>query len=394
MADEGTGWPRKVFLESTVLFRLGPRLENLEFAELLERRDSLGFELMVAEVSWREYLRRREKEIRDCVAKIRQCRADLAKHDQDISELEQAEQGVSAHLRNIREHFAAKAKSLQITIVPTPSIDVRALLEMSLTNDPPFEDSQSESGEKTKEKGLRDALIMLTVLDTIRDRPQDMALVITNDKRLTEAFHIQAPKHKTQVDAVVDLEAAVIHIDARIDEWYRDRLRREADEAKSMLLRYREQIAQRVQQIRELTDWDLGQGPLAGLGGEEREYLHIQELRSLDFDEVASALWKDNDQQKSRILFKIRCIAHVVATPQSLVLWDPTNFTVGGGKAFRKLSDLAVTPVQKDVPVTLYGDAEFERVNGGWQLVTIKVDRSLPEPEWKELWKQDIRLKK
>lgn len=394
MADEGTGWPRKVFLESTVLFRLGPRLENLEFAELLERRDSLGFELMVAEVSWREYLRRREKEIRDCVAKIRQCRADLAKHDQEISELEQAEQGVSAHLRNIREHFAAKANSLQITIVPTPSIDVRALLEMSLTNDPPFEDSQSESGEKTKEKGLRDALIMLTVLDTIRDRPQDMALVITNDKRLTEAFDIQAPKHKTQVDAVVDLEAALIHIDARIDEWYRDRLRREADEAKSMLLRYREQIAQRVQQIRELTDWDLGQGPLAGLGGEEREYLHIQEPRSLDFDEVASALWKDNDQQKSRILFKIRCTAHVVATPQSLVLWDPTNFTVGGGKSFCKLSDLAVTPVQKDVPVTLYGDAEFERVNGGWQLVTIKVDRSLPEPEWKELWKQDIRLKK
>ena len=61
MADEGTDWPRKVFPESTVLFRLGPRLENVEFAELLERRDQLGFELMVSEVSWREFLRRVRK---------------------------------------------------------------------------------------------------------------------------------------------------------------------------------------------------------------------------------------------------------------------------------------------------------------------------------------------
>jgi len=68
-------WPRKVFLESNALFRLGPRLENVDFAKLLERRDDLGFEL----VSWREFMRRREKEVGDCLTKIKQCRADLAK---------------------------------------------------------------------------------------------------------------------------------------------------------------------------------------------------------------------------------------------------------------------------------------------------------------------------
>jgi hypothetical protein len=160
-------WPPKVFLESTALFRLGPRLENVEFAELLQLRDGLKFELSVAEVSWREYLRRREKEVRDCLAKIRQCRADLAKHDQASSELEQAEQKISAHLGNVSQYFSTKAQSLGITILPMAGVDVRLLLDMSLANNPPFEDSQSDAGEKTKEKGFRDALIMFTVLANI-----------------------------------------------------------------------------------------------------------------------------------------------------------------------------------------------------------------------------------
>ena len=79
-------WPRKVFLESNALFRLGPRLENVDFAKLLERRDDLGFEL----VSWREFLRRREKEVRDCLTKIKQCspEAEQIELQKQIKELQ------------------------------------------------------------------------------------------------------------------------------------------------------------------------------------------------------------------------------------------------------------------------------------------------------------------
>lgn len=382
-------WPRKVFLESTVLFRLGPRLENVEFAELLQLRDNLGFELSVAEVSWREYLRRREKEIRDCVAKIRQCRADLAKHDQGSVELEQAEQKALAHFRNVSEYFSTKAQNLGITILPMASVEVRPLLEMSLANDPPFEDSQSESGEKTKEKGFRDALIMFTVLANIENRPQDNALIITNDKRLTDSFRFQAPKHGTSLDVVANLQLAVSHITARIDKFYREKLRTEAKQAKSMLLRYRTQISESLQQVRELTENDLGQGPLSALFG-NKERLNIQELRSLTFDDVESALWKDADKDKSRILFKIRCLANVIATPQpSFVSWNPTTFWVGGGKQsdFRLSLFDSIPPVQREVPVSLYGEAQLEKAGGDWELVSLKVDKSLPEAEWIELQK-------
>ena len=383
-------WPRKVFLESNALFRLGPHLENnVEFARLLQLRDALQFELVVAEVSWREYLRYREKEVRDCKVKIAQCRRDLARHDQAISELEQAEQKVADHLQNVSKYFSQRAKDLGIIVLPTPSVDVRQLLEMSLANDPPFEDSHSESGEKTKEKGFRDALIMFTVLTNSESHPPGNALVITDDKRLTEGLRLQASKRGANLDVVANLQEALSHILTRLDKLYREKLRQQADEAKSRLLQYRAQIEESIQQVRELTEYDLGQGPLSALAG-NREYLDIKELTSLRFEDVESALWKDADKEKSRILFKVRCLANVIATARpSLPSWGTTKFPVGGGKeSVIRLSLFdSIPPVQREIPVTLYGEAQLERAEIDWKLVSLKVDKSLPDAEWIELQK-------
>jgi hypothetical protein len=152
------------------------------------------------------------------------------------------------------------------------------------------------------------------------------------------------------------MQATTSHIDERIDKWYRDQLRAEAATAKDMLLRYRTQISESLQQVRELTDNDLGQGPLRALYGGNTERLNIDELRSLTFDDVESALWKDIDEDESRILFKVRCLANVVATPQdSFLTWEPTKFAVGGGKqSGRRASIFDSAPtVQKELPVSL-----------------------------------------
>jgi len=389
MCPPPSEWPRKVFLESTALFRLGPRLENVDFAELQRFQELIDFELIVAEVSWREYLRRREKEARDCIAKIRQCRADLAKHDQIYGELEEAEKKALAHLDHVSQHFLGKVESFGIIIAPTPAVNIHMLLEMSLTNEPPFEDSQSDSGEKTKEKGFRDALILFTVLENIKNQPQEAALIVTNDTRLGEAFRVQGSKLGMKLDVVQDLQKANLHIDATLDAWYRGVIKREADEAKGMLLRYHDQLSERIQEIKELTESELGQGPLAALSGDETR-LDIQELRSLAFDDVESALWKDRDKDKSRILFRVRCRARVIARERpGYFSWNPTSFSVGGGKTsvnrLAALASLNTPSIEKDLPVSLYGEAQLERQNEDWQLVGLKVDKSLPEPEWIEL---------
>ena len=71
------------------------------------------------------------------------------------------------------------------------------------------------------------------------------------------------------------LQEATSHIDARIDKWYREQLRAEKTKAKDMLLRYRTQISESLQQVRELTENDLGQGPLSALLGGNTERLNI-----------------------------------------------------------------------------------------------------------------------
>lgn len=111
-------WPRKIFLESTALFPLGPRFENVDLAGLIKLRDILHFELIVADVSWREYVRRREKEIRDCLNKITQCRNDLVKHGQSVADLDNAHQRAVDYSMALPGHFLGMAKNLEITILP------------------------------------------------------------------------------------------------------------------------------------------------------------------------------------------------------------------------------------------------------------------------------------
>jgi hypothetical protein len=42
--------------------------------------------------------------------------------------------------------------------------------------------------------------------------------------------------------------------------------------------------------------------------------------------------------------------------------------------------------MEKDLPVVLYGEAQFEKSDGDWRLVNLEVDKSLPsEEELREL---------
>ena len=49
--------------------------------------------------------------------------------------------------------------------------------------------------------------------------------------------------------------------------------------------------------------------------------------------------------------------------------------------------------MQKEVPVSLYGEARLKRAAGEWELVSLKVDRSLPEAEWEELQRRTVQLR-
>ena len=358
----------------------------MDLVQLQDLRSYLGFELLVAETSWLEYLRHRRKELTDCLNRNQQNRTMLEKHGQSVQLFEQSQAHIAESLATVDERYSKRASDLGLVVVPLPVIDVRKLLEMSLAGDPPFEYSQGESGEKTKEKGFRDATIMFTILESIRG--QDDIVIVTGDTLLKRGIEQGAKEYQTTIRIVPNIAAAVTAINDEAVKWYRDKLKKEATEAIALLLQYRDEIAAGVQEVRELREMDLGQGGLAvTLGGSKIDQLDIERVISLDFDTISSAVWKDRKEPVSRILFKIDCKAQVLASPRQGSSWPsgPT-FTIGGEKRHNLFGDWPVRrepPSEREIPVELYGDATFKKVDNDWHLINLKVERSLSE-EWVE----------
>jgi hypothetical protein len=140
---------------------------------------------------------------------------------------------------------------------------------------------------------------MFTVLENIRNRPTDNALIVTRDRRLGDGLKRLISEYQTRLDVVDTLDDAIAFVYKTLEAIYRERLVRSADEAKEILLMYRQQISDAVQQVRELSEIDLGQGYMAGvLGGKgSGERLSVDEVQSLMFDSVELALWKDKINQ-------------------------------------------------------------------------------------------------
>ena len=362
-------WPRKIFIESTALFQLGPRLETVDLAKLLEISADLQIGLYASEVTWQEYLRARKEEVRACLNRIRQSKVDLGKYGQTIEELAVAEGKVHAFFQDLEAHFSERAKQLGLSILSLPPVDVKRLLTMSIDCVPPF--------ERSNEKGFRDSLIMFTILETLRGRPQDLALLITGDELLAEGCNRLVDEYQTHLRVVKTIEDALQLIGNEMLDLYRQRLHRESEEAKAELLKYSKQISAMVQEIRELSEEDLGQGFAAIFGGGSRE--NVQQVLSLAFGDVESALWKDQDKPVSRILFKIRCNAKVVVSePIFPSYYRYPRYTVGGGVTIGTHVGTGKT-TEKVLPVRFYGEVQLVRTNEKWELVGLKVDRRPPE---------------
>src|SRR5215472_11525760 len=130
--------PRKIFIESTALFQLGPGLENVDSAELLGLRELLKFELFVSEVSWREYIRDRQRDIKRSLDKLETAKAELLKYEQPVTTIDSLAHKVYDYMIESEYHFGQKAEKLKINILPLPEIDINRLLRMSIDCTPPF----------------------------------------------------------------------------------------------------------------------------------------------------------------------------------------------------------------------------------------------------------------
>jgi hypothetical protein len=381
-----TVYPKKIFIESSLLFQLGPRLENVEFAHLLEVGQSVKCQPYVSEVSWLEYLRERKRELTKLLDSSLAAQKALDKHGKSIPEFADAFQKTNSYIKNIDLHFRSRAQQRGIEIIPLPKIDIARLLAMCIDCTPPFEEPDS----RTKEKGFRDSLIMFSILENIRGRPEDNALIITNDRLLARAFELHAEEFQTRLRIATTFDEATALISEAISEAERSRLKREMEGSIEMLMRYKDEITSKIEQVKELTDWDLGQNQLSSFfyGDFKGNYVDIRGVESVSFDGISSAVWKERDTAASRILFSCRCTANAVVYAPHLRVFSDTSRSHRVGQpssqswATYALNSFDSGPTEKkSLHFQMYGEAQLIRDGKEWRLQALRIDKSPPSEE-------------
>jgi hypothetical protein len=370
---------------------------------LLAVRESTPFEILVAEVSWMEYLRDRKSEVGKSLDKLNLIATQTGKHGLQVDELPKAEAVLRSHLSRIDEHFRVKASALGIQILPLPeNISLRSLLEMSIDCVPPFEGRDA----KSKEKGFRDSLIMFTVLRNLSSRRIDPAILVTGDGLLAEGVLLHQEQFGANIQVAANLWEAVELLERGMEDENLQRIKANGEEAKRTLETFREQILQKIAEIHELTDADLGQGgpflepddkadylsPMLGIKS-PKEYVEIHRIKSVTYSEIGTAVWQLKNEQDATILFTIHCEAHVLARAPYLVTYTRTKkYVVGASPTMLDLAFTGAPTEEKTMKVHLFGKAKLERVTTGpWRLTSLTLDKSLPsEEDYKALWGAEL----
>ncbi len=397
MAAKGT--PRRIYIESTALIQLGQKFENVDFEKLLELKESEGFRICVSEVSWLEYVRKRKKDLAFFVDSCSKAERILEKQGRPIPEIGIALDRAKEYLASIDAHYREKAHKRGVEIIPLSPVGLDRLLKMSIECTPPFEEAEDQS----KEKGFRDSLIMFSILESLRGHPDEFAVVITQDHLLAEGFNSHASEYEANLIVAQTLDEATTYIINTLVESERARIKQESVDAIGVLDSYRETIASKIAEIRELTDRDLSQNlRWALINAAERENLVVRAIQAIRFDRIDSAIWKDRDKFRSRVLFRCLCqVTIVIRAPQQIESTvEPRRFkigerpqTVSGGVNLISsytvdLGTAYYEPTEeREFPINVYGVAELRRGEQGkdWELLSIDMDKSVPAGEYDAL---------
>src|SRR5262249_55006977 len=133
--------------------------------------------------------------------------------------------------------------------------------------------------------------------------------------------------------------------------------------------------------------------------------LMVKGIRSIRFDRIDSAIWKDKDKARSRILFRCLCKVTVtipalkraestaeprrfkIAEPPPIPTWvlNSTTNAVAYAAGYEPTEEI-------ELPFDVYGAAELQRADQSldWELLSINVDKSVAVEEYNALVAAEI----
>lgn len=365
-------WPKRIFLDTTVLYKLGSRPEtNVDLAKLLELASIFKIEIAVPIIAWKEYLRHRRKDLESAHSHVKTAIKEIEKYTDNLSPYRLLVDAIKKLDTNLENQFNQKTAEIGLRLVHLPAVNVEELAEMSLSNAAPFQDSN--------EKGFRDALIMFTVLEEIKGRPDQQAIFVTEDKRLRAGCESLAPKFNTTLSIVSSLDEARVVVENQVARIHWSNLRAESDEAIRVLSSFETNLSQEVEKTRYLP------------GGyfliDQAEHTKIETVRNIRFVKITSALWKEKESTSPRILFKVQCSAEVILREpppaKTYLIGEPGQQGLRGLEAAMLNAGRFET---RSVPFMLFGYADLTHDNGGYALKELKVSPPEVDEMMRLMW--------
>lgn len=227
---------------------------------------------------------------------------------------------------------------------------------------------------------------MFSILEDLRGDADGSAIVMTNDRLLEEGLNLHAEEFKARFTVARSYEDAIDTIQTGISEAQRARLRRDTEEAISMLDRFRQEIERRVESLQELTDADLGQGPSIAFWGDldsaRHRYVEIESVKRVSLNRIDSAVWRDKRGPTSRILFSCICNAEVIARAPHLRAFQAPqrHFTVGqpSSSYLTSVATFATLPTEdKTLTFPMFGDIRIVRAGNEWKVTSLTLDKKI-----------------
>lgn len=174
--------PEAVYFDTNVLRQLSSGVSNVDFIELRKQLDLISVGLFAPDVVVKEWIQHRTVEVADEIENIKKASRKLGRLlSQEPLKYEEPKDFET----NLESEMKKYLDSIGIKLAPTPkNIEIEMLIEMAVKKEAPFEKPAEEKG--FAEKGFRDAIILFTIIEHMKNNKFRNAILLSADRIFTK----------------------------------------------------------------------------------------------------------------------------------------------------------------------------------------------------------------
>ena len=163
--------PIAIFMDTNILDSLPATLESGSLQSFVSEAKSLNLEVYIPDIVEREWIQHRLEHALDSLVKSTKCMKHLSQHSENWIQIDLASTEILAETVKTKAH--ERLKCAGFIILDPPQIDIVDVSDRAAQKLLPFQNAN---------KGFKDELIVLTMLELMAEYEFHSVLLVSNDK--------------------------------------------------------------------------------------------------------------------------------------------------------------------------------------------------------------------